>query len=124
LMTWWVAPPAAVGAGGATTINFGTGNLGPNKHWTADFSLKQWHQMVMHIHWAKDPQVGAIKLWYDGKLVVDIKATTKPDENPMFFQTGIHRADRTDAVDTIFLDNFVEADALADVMPAKRAKRQ
>lgn len=120
VMTWWVAPKE----GGGTTINFGTGNLGPNQHWSADFSIKKWHQMVMHIHWSPDPQVGRIKLWYDGKVVVDIKAVTKPDKNPMFFQPGIHRADRTDAVDTIYFDNFIEADALADVMPVKPSKRR
>jgi hypothetical protein len=124
VMTWWVAPKSADNPGGGTTINFGTGNLGPNQHWTADFSLKKWHQMVMHIHWSPDPQVGSIKLWFDGKVVVDIKAVTKPDKNPMFFQPGIHRADRSEAVDTIYFDNFIEADALADVMPVKSAKRR
>ena len=118
MMTWWVAPKE----GGGTTINFGTGNLGPNKHWTADFTTRRWHQMAMHIHWSPDPKVGRIKLWYDGEVVVDIKAPTKPDANPMFFQTGIHRADRATEVDTIFLDNFIEADTLADVMPVKPAR--
>ncbi|HEY0709795.1 MAG TPA: hypothetical protein VGG33_23480, partial [Polyangia bacterium] len=39
------------------------------------------------------------------------------------FQSGIHRADRSEAVETISLDNFIEADALADVMPVKSSKR-
>jgi hypothetical protein len=111
LMTWWVEPTA----GGGTTINFGTGNLGPQKHWTAPFTLERWHQLAMQIHWSTDPKVGRIKLWYDGKVVVDIPARTKADANPMFFQPGIHRADRASAVDTLFFDDFIEADTEADI---------
>jgi hypothetical protein len=117
MMTWWVEPKERGGA----TINFGTGNLGPNKHWTADFTLGRWHQMAMHILWSTDPQVGRIKLWYDGKVVVDIRAQTKADANPMFFQPGLHRADRSSAVDTLFLDDFVESDTLADIGLVKPA---
>ena len=118
LMTWWVEPKGKAGA----TVNFGTGNLGPNQHWSANFTLGRWHQMAMEIHWSTDPKIGRIKLWYDGKVVVDIPAQTKADANPMFFQPGIHRADRSSAVDTLFLDDFIEADALADIRLVKPAR--
>jgi hypothetical protein len=40
----------------------------------------------------------------------------------MFFQPGIHRADRSSAVDTLFLDDFIEADALADIRVVKPSR--
>ncbi|HEY0713111.1 MAG TPA: heparin lyase I family protein, partial [Polyangia bacterium] len=112
VMTWWLAPGAA---GGAPTINFGTGNLGPNNQWSGEFSLNQWHQVAFHILWTTNAANGTIKFWFDGKLVRDLKLATKPDGNSLFFQAGIHRASRNDAVDSIFFDNFIEADALADL---------
>jgi hypothetical protein len=119
MMTWWVEPRE----GGGATINFGTGNLGPSKHWTADFTPGRWHQLAMHIRWSTNPQAGRIKLWYDGKVVVDIPAQTKADANPMFFQPGVHRAERSSAVDTLFFDDFVEGDTLADIRLIKPDRR-
>ncbi|HEY0706428.1 MAG TPA: heparin lyase I family protein [Polyangia bacterium] len=116
VMTWWIAPGAA---GGPPTINYGTGNLGPNNQWSSEFTLNQWHQVAFHVFWTTNAANGTIKVWYDGKLVRDLKLATKPDGNSLFFQAGIHRAQRSDAVDTIFFDNFIEADSLADLMIAE-----
>jgi hypothetical protein len=41
---------------------------------------------------------------------------TKPDGNSLFFQAGIHRASRSTLVDTVFFDNFLEGDSVADIM--------
>jgi hypothetical protein len=114
MMTWWLEPKA----GGGTSVGYGTGALGRTKQWTADFTLNQWHQMAMHIHWSATAANGQVQLWYDGAMVLDIKAQTKADANSMSYQTGIHRPSRSTFVDTIFLDNYVEGDSLADIMIA------
>jgi hypothetical protein len=113
MMTWWLAPKA----GGGTTLNFGTGNLGSTKHiLTTDIAVGRWHQLAFNVHWSTSAQTGNIIVWVDGEKVVDEKAQTKPDGNALFFQAGIHRAGQSPLVDTVFLDNFIEGDSLADIM--------
>jgi hypothetical protein len=65
---------------------------------------------------SNDPAQGHIKFWTDGSPVADETAQTKPDSNPMFFQTGIHRANHSDLTDTVYFDSFVEGTALEDVL--------
>src|SRR5258708_30093202 len=75
----------------------------------------------MHVHWSVDAPQGAVSIWYDGAQVVkENKAKPKADGSALFHQTGFHRRSPQPFTETIFLDNFVEADALADVlgMPA------
>ncbi|HVR03940.1 MAG TPA: heparin lyase I family protein [Polyangia bacterium] len=110
---FWVEPKA----GGGTTIGFGVGrgNLGATKVWMADFSIGKWHQVAMHVHWSTDPTKGIIDVWFDGQQVVtNYKTQTEADANPLFFQTGLHRRSVANFTDTIYLDDFAEADALAD----------
>jgi hypothetical protein len=115
MMTWWIAPKA----GGGTTFDFGTGSLGSTKHiFTLPIALNQWHQVASHIHWSMNAQQGHIIVWLDGAKVADENALTKPDMNSLFFQAGIHRANRSPLVDTVFFDNFLEGDSLADIMVA------
>jgi len=114
-MTWWLAPKA----GGGTTLNFGTGNLGSRKQMlTTDVAVGVWHQLAYHVHWSTSAQTGNIIVWLDGDKVVDEKDPTKPDGNALFFQAGIHRAGQSPLVDSVFLDNFLEGDSLADIMLA------
>lgn len=112
MMTWWVAPKA----GGGTTINFGTESLGRVMRWSQDMAINKWHQLAVHIHWSVNPQVGAIKMFFDGAMVLDIKVQTKADGNTLFFQAGYHRANVSSMVDSYFVDNFVQADTLAEVL--------
>lgn len=103
--------------GGGTTINFGTGFLGDKKLWTADFSTGKWHQVAVHVLWSTDPQKGQVDVWFDGQQVVTAaKAKTKADANTLFYQTGLHRRDlyMVKTTDTVYLDEFIEADSFAD----------
>jgi 2-haloacid dehalogenase len=113
VMTWWVEPKA-VGSG--TVVKFGTGNLGRNGvHWERDFTIGQWHQLGMHIHWSEDPTKGNVKLWWDGVVVLDKKVKTKGPESVYFSQPGIHRDPHTRSVDTIYFDDFLCATTLEEI---------
>lgn len=111
VMDFWVDAKA----GGGTTINFGTGFLGATKLWTADFTKGTWHQLAIHVLWSTNAQTGSVDVWFDGQQVVTAaKAKTKADGNTLFFQTGLHRKDPADFTDTIYFDEFIEADSQAD----------
>src|SRR5258708_4953442 len=106
-----------------TTLGFGVDLLGITKVWTGDFAVGKWHQVAMHVHWSVSPQpvLGTIDVWFDGQQVVTAyKYKTKPDMNTLFFQTGLHRRLRPpgNIVDTIYFDDFVEADSFADAAVA------
>jgi hypothetical protein len=112
MIDFWVEPKT----GGGTTIGFGTGALGVNKLWSADFPIGKWHQIGLHVHWSVNPQIGAVDVWFDGQQVLTAtKAQTMADGNPLYLQTGLHRKTWGTVVDTIYLDDFIEADSLADV---------
>lgn len=116
VMTWWVEPNPS----GGTLIKYGTGNLGKDgTHWEADFSTGKWHHLTMHIHWSEDPEKGNTRLWFDGALVLDKKLKTKGPEAVYFCQPGIHRSPHRPSVDSIYFDNFILADTLAEVLPKK-----
>jgi len=111
VMDFWVEPKA----GGGTTINFGVGFLGATKLWTADFLKGAWHQVAIHVLWSANAQTGTVDVWFDGtKVVTAAHAKTKADANTLFFQTGLHRKDPANFDDTIYFDEFIEADAEAD----------
>ncbi len=113
VMTWWVEPKE----GGGAAIKYGTGNLGRNgTEWEADFTLGKWHQLAMHIRWSEDPAKGQVRLWLDGVRVMDKMLKTKGPESVYFCQPGIHRSPHKASVDSIYFDNFVMADTLAEVV--------
>lgn len=56
--------------------------------------------------------------WFDGRLVLDKKLTTEGSESVYFCQPGLHRSPHRPTVDTIYLDHFVLADTLEEVLPA------
>jgi hypothetical protein len=113
VMTWWVEPKAN---GTGTVIKYGTGNLGrKGGHWEADFTLGQWHQLGMHIHWSEDPAQGNVRLWWDGVVVLDKKVQTKGPQAVYFSQPGIHRDPHTKSVDTIYFDDFICATTLEEI---------
>ncbi len=111
VMTWWVEPKE-----GGTVVKYGTGNLGRNGiHWEGDFTVGQWHQLGMHIHWSEDPTKGNVKLWWDGELVLDKHVKTKGPESVYFSQPGIHRSPPADSVDTIYFDDILCATTLEEI---------
>ena len=113
VMTWWVEPKKD---GAGTFIKYGTGNLGrKGVHWEADFTIGQWHQLGMHIHWSEDPAKGNAKLWWDGVVVLDKKVQTKGPQSVYFSQPGIHRDPHTKSVDTIYFDDFLCATTLEEI---------
>jgi MYXO-CTERM domain-containing protein len=111
-MDIWVAPKT----GGGTTINFAIGFLPMTASWTADFKIGVWHQIGIHVHWSQMATVGYADIWLDGvKTVTMLKGKTKPDGNPLFYQTGLHRRNTYQVTDTIYFDDFSEGDAEADM---------
>src|SRR5260221_6817525 len=111
VMDFWVEPKN----GGGTTVNFGVGFLGANKLWTADFLKGAWHQVAIHVLWSQNAQTGSVDVWFDGQQVITAaKAKTKADGNTLFFQTGLHRKDPANFDDTIYLDEFIQSDSLAN----------
>ncbi len=113
VMTWWVEPKED---GAGTYIKYGTGNLGrKGVHWERDFTIGQWHQLGMHIHWSEDPARGNAKLWWDGVVVLDKKVQTKGPQSVYFSQPGIHRDPHTKSVDTIYFDDFLCATTLEEI---------
>jgi hypothetical protein len=48
--------------------------------------------------------------------VLDRKLKTKGPESVYFCQPGIHRSPHRPSVDTIYLDNFILADTLDEVL--------
>src|SRR5260370_38383258 len=68
--------------------------------------------------------MGSVDIWLDGQQVVTAyKAQTKKDANTLFYQNGLHRRSPPTAamgnlVDTIYMDDFIEADSLAEAQIA------
>jgi hypothetical protein len=113
VMTWWVEPKAD---GMGTVVKYGTGNLGKKGvHWEAEFTTGKWHQLGMHVVWSEDAAKGNVKLWWDGKDVLDKKVRTKGPQSVYFCQPGIHRDPHTKSVDTIYFDDFICATTLAEI---------
>jgi MYXO-CTERM domain-containing protein len=111
VMDFWVEPKQ----GGGTTINFGVGFLGDMKLWTGDFTTNAWHQIAIHVLWSTDAAKGTVDVWFDGmQVVMGHKRKTKADNNTLFYQTGLHRRDPAQVTDTIYFDDFIEADTMLE----------
>ena len=115
-MDIWVEPKT----GGGTTIKLGIesngANLGSVLVWTGEITPAQWHQLALHVHWSNDAQKGLVDFWIDGQQVVTgYKHNTRFDSNSLFFETGLHRVLPQPFVETLYMDDFIEADSLADI---------
>jgi hypothetical protein len=115
-MDLWIEPKT----GGGTTVKFGLesngANLGSVLVWTGDWKPGVWHQFAIHVHWSTDATKGIVDLWFDGQQVVSAyKHKTKADTNDMYFQTGLHRVLTQPFVETIYFDDFIEADTQAEI---------
>ncbi len=106
--------------GGGTTVKFGIesqgANLGSVLLWTGDWSVRQWHQFAIHVHWSTNSQNGVVDVWFDGQPVITgHKHNTKFDNNAMFFNVGLHRVLPQNFVETIYFDDFIEADTQSEI---------
>jgi len=111
VMDFWVEPKE----GGGTTLTFGVGFLGETEVWSGDFAAGVWHQIAIHVLWSEDEATGRVDVWLDGvQVVTDYPAKTKADGNSLFYQTGLHRTAVAEFTETIYIDNFIEADSFAD----------
>ena len=115
-MDLWVEPKP----GGGTTVKFGIesngANLGSVLVWTGDWTAGRWHQFAIHVHWSTDPQQGLVDIWFDGQQVVTgYKHKTKFDGNDLYYETGLHRVLPKAFVETIYFDDFIEADTQAEI---------
>ncbi|HTA38566.1 MAG TPA: heparin lyase I family protein [Candidatus Acidoferrales bacterium] len=118
VIDFWVQPKNPDGGTG-TTLSFGVGFLGATVLWTGDFEIGKWHQIAVHVKWSQTASKGAVDFWLDGDQKVTNHAfQTKPDGNSLFFQTGLHRILPQNFVDTIYFDDFLEGDTLADAQIA------
>ena len=115
-MDLWIEPKT----GGGTTVKFGIesqgANLGSVLVWTGDWKVGVWHQFAIHVHWSTDKTKGVVDLWFDGQpVIMGYKHQTKYDTNDMFFQTGLHRVLMQPYTETLYGDDFIEADAMDDI---------
>jgi hypothetical protein len=115
-MDIWVEPKTA----GGTTIKLGIesngANLGSVPVWSGDFSVGTWHQIAIHVLWSQDPTKGTVDFWLDGKQVVTgFKHKTRPDGTDLYFLTGLHRVLMQPYTESIYFDDFIEADAQTDI---------
>lgn len=100
---------------GKTTLSFRT-NEPYKEQWSGPIEVGVYHRVVMRILWSKDDEIGRVSVWLGDKNIVnDVAAQTKPDENPMFIQLGLHRDATGPATETIYIDNAIEGTTLQDV---------
>jgi MYXO-CTERM domain-containing protein len=112
----WVEPKT----GGGTSIKLGIesngANLGSVLIWTGDFTPGRWHQIAIHIHWSQDATQGLVDFWLDGQQVVTgFKHKTKPNANDLYYLTGLHRVLMQPYTESIYFDDFIEADTQGDI---------
>jgi hypothetical protein len=112
----WIAPKT----GGGTSINLGIesngATLGSVPVWNGDLLPGTWHQIALHVHWSQDATKGSLDFWLDGQQVVTgFKHKTKPNANDLYFLTGLHRVVMQPYTESIYFDDFIEADTQADV---------
>jgi hypothetical protein len=112
----WVEPKT----GGGTSIKLGIesngANLGSVLIWTGDFTPGKWHQLAIHIHWSQDATQGLVDFWLDGQQVVTgFKHKTKPNANDLYYLTGLHRVLMQPYTESIYFDDFTEADTQGDI---------
>lgn len=110
-MAFWIQP-----ADGGTQLSFRTNNPGMTR-FTGPISINEWHQITMQVLWSQDAATGRVHVWLDGDKIVDnASARTKPDANAVFVQLGYHRNSSESPVETIYIDNAIEATTLAEVL--------
>jgi hypothetical protein len=112
----WVEPKT----GGGTTIHLGIesngANLGSVPIWSGDLTAGAWHQIAIHILWSQDPTKGLVDFWLDGQQVVTgFKHKTKPNAADLYFLTGLHRVLMQPYTESIYFDDFIEADTQDEI---------
>lgn len=113
-MAFWIEPKD-----GGTQLSFRTNHPSGMTHFSGPVSIDAWHQLAMEILWSENAAMGRVNVWLDGKKVVDdVAAKTKPDANRAFIQMGYHRNQTATPVETIYLDDAIEATTLDEILAA------
>jgi MYXO-CTERM domain-containing protein len=111
-MAFWLEP-----MGGSTQLSFRTNQPSGMTHYKGSVTIEAWHQLAMQILWSENASTGRVSAWLDGqKIVNDVAAKTKPDSNRVFVQVGYHRNATATPIETIHLDDAIEATTLAEVL--------
>lgn len=75
-------------------------------------SMETWHDFVFHVRFSEAP-TGRVKVWMDGRLVVDFSgATASPDgRNRFYHKIGLYRDEWPDPMELYFDDYLMTTDS-------------
>ncbi len=111
-MAFFVEP-----ANGGTELSFRTNRPNGTVHWTAPLTVGVWHQLAMQILWSTNANTGRVSVWLDSsKVVNEVAVQTKMDANKLFIQVGYHRNATKPDVESILVDDAVEATTLEEIL--------
>jgi hypothetical protein len=86
-------------------------------HWQQVIEPNKWQRIALAIKWSALQSDGKISLWLNGKpIFTELATQTKPDENELFIQLGLHRNQAESVVDSIYLRNITEFSNLAALL--------
>ncbi|WP_158972489.1 heparin lyase I family protein [Paraglaciecola sp. L3A3] len=84
--------------------------------WQQNISIKKWHKIALAIDWSASKSKGQISVWFNNQLVVkQLTVKTKPDDNKLFIQLGLHREQTEAFIDSIYLRNVREDDNIQNL---------
>ena len=84
--------------------------------WRIPLVRDVWHDFVFHVKWSKNPTVGFVELYYNGKLVLP-KTMLATGAN-VYLKQGLYRNENISANGVVFHDGMVKATSLEDVLPS------
>jgi hypothetical protein len=85
--------------------------------WTAPFVRGRWVEFIFHIKWSAKASSGFIELYLDGKLVLARRAAaTLHSGQTNYLKAGLYRNESIQPTASLYLDGFVQATSLADVL--------
>ena len=113
VMTWWVEPKKGE-SGTLDRVRHGESRA-QGRPLGGGFPDREMASVGMHIHWSEDPAKGNIRLWWDGRPVLDKKVQTKGPQSVYFSQPGIHRDPHSQSVNTIYFDDILCATTLEEI---------
>lgn len=98
-------------------LNFFTSLPKRAVHWQQILAPGKWHKLSLAIHWSESAKKGQVSVWHNNQLVVKEHAVqTKPDNNALFIQLGLHRNQSEKVKDSIYLRNVREVTSLQQLL--------
>ncbi len=86
--------------------------------WTTRLVRGVWHELVFHVKWSPDPNVGFVELWHNRERVLPRRnAVTMYAGERNYLKLGLYRNSTITQVGVIYHDGFMQATELADVLP-------